>query len=184
MESTPKPPVPRASAAVPSSQAPEGIASAISPDARQAQREALLGALKELSDLQHLVEVAPREALRVAGERSLGPGCTRASLCAFMFHAAPIARRMHLGPLSDDVKLNRWCVRDIKAWYGWLDSHDPLAARMVDLRYYGGLSFKEQSIVLAHPVRAIIRDVRFAKRWLSIELKERISPTVESSPTR
>lgn len=136
----------------------------------EAQKQMHMHAAHELSRLQDLVQVAPREALRTACERVLGQSCSPNELREFLFHAAPIARRMHLGQIDGEATFGRYKVKDIRSWYWWLDSIDPLSARMVDLRYYAGMGVKESAALLDLPPSAILRDVRFAKDWLNIEL--------------
>ena len=55
---------------------------------------------------------------------------------------------------------------------------DPRAARVVELRYFGGLEVKEAAEVLDVSERTVKRDWRLARAWLTREL----DPVEESSP--
>jgi DNA-directed RNA polymerase specialized sigma24 family protein len=47
---------------------------------------------------------------------------------------------------------------------------DPLCARMIDLRYFSGLSIKEIALLLHLPAPAVLRELRFARSWLRIRI--------------
>ena len=51
---------------------------------------------------------------------------------------------------------------------------DPRRARVIELRFYGGLSVEETAEVLASP-QTVMRDWRVARAWLARELRERPS---------
>ncbi len=53
-----------------------------------------------------------------------------------------------------------------------LSSIDPRKARVVELRYFGGLSVDEAAEVLAVSVDTVMRDWRMAKLWLRRELRK------------
>ena len=72
---------------------------------------------------------------------------------------------------DDRVGNTHVSIADLKMWLGWLDTMDPLSARMIDLHYFAGLSFKETAEVLDLPPQAILRDLRFAKAWLMLRLE-------------
>lgn len=98
---------------------------------------------------------------------------TREERFLFLLFAAPIARRIAIerantGDRIGDTHIN---VADLKMWLFWLDTMDPLCARMIDLHYFAGLGFKEIAEVLELPPHAIIRDLRFAKAWLMLRLE-------------
>jgi RNA polymerase sigma-70 factor, ECF subfamily len=57
-----------------------------------------------------------------------------------------------------------------------LELEDPRKARVVELRYFGGLSMEETAALLGAPLRTVERDWQLAKKWLSDVLK--------SSPAR
>src|SRR6266404_582298 len=56
-----------------------------------------------------------------------------------------------------------------------LDAIDPLKARIVELRYFGGLTVEETSEVLKISTGAVMRDWGLARAWLGREI-----PSVES----
>jgi len=51
-----------------------------------------------------------------------------------------------------------------------LASIDPRKSRVVELRYFGGLSLEETAEVLSISVMTVRRDWRAAKAWLFLEL--------------
>jgi DNA-directed RNA polymerase specialized sigma24 family protein len=90
----------------------------------------------------------------------------------YLLFAAPLARRIaiELADGADRVGTTDVSVADLKIWLWWLDRMDPLCARMIDLHYFAGLSFKETAAALGLPLAAVIRDLRFAKAWLKVRL--------------
>lgn len=48
---------------------------------------------------------------------------------------------------------------------------DERKARMIELRYFGGLSVEETASVLEVSVQTVMRDWKFARAWLSRELR-------------
>ena len=57
-----------------------------------------------------------------------------------------------------------------------LEQHQPVAARLVVLRYFGGLTMEEAAKVVEVPVRTAHRHWAYAKAWLRTEL-ERQAPS-------
>jgi RNA polymerase sigma-70 factor (ECF subfamily) len=53
-----------------------------------------------------------------------------------------------------------------------LDERDARAARVVELRFFGGLSVAEAAAVLGAPVRSMERDWELARAWLFRELSK------------
>ena len=102
----------------------------------------------------------------------VGAGRSRGDLLRFAFFAAPIARRIALesSDVSDSIGLSDLCLADVKAWMWWIDSIDPLCARMIDLHYFARLSTRETAVALNMPPGAVIRELRFAKSWLTLKL--------------
>lgn len=90
----------------------------------------------------------------------------------FLFFAAPLVRRLVMGSvnLNEPVAATKITFADVKSWLDWLDAMDPLCARMIDLRYFAGLTVKETAKLLDLPPAAVIRELRFARAWLRIEL--------------
>lgn len=54
-----------------------------------------------------------------------------------------------------------------------LEALDPRAARIVELRYFGGLTEKEAAAVAGVSVATVKRDWDFARTWLIRELRPR-----------
>ena len=53
-----------------------------------------------------------------------------------------------------------------------LEQDDPLKARIVNLRYFTGMSMKETAAVMGLSERTLHRHWRFIKAWLKIHLGE------------
>jgi DNA-directed RNA polymerase specialized sigma24 family protein len=98
---------------------------------------------------------------------------TREERFLFLLFASPIARRIAIerANVDDRIGSTHISVADLKMWLFWLDTMDPLCARMIDLHYFAGLGFKETAAVLDLPPHSIIRDLRFAKAWLMLRLE-------------
>jgi RNA polymerase sigma factor (TIGR02999 family) len=54
-----------------------------------------------------------------------------------------------------------------------LSKADPRKAKMVELRYFGGLSVEETAAVLKVSVETVTRDWRLARGWLLLQIKGR-----------
>lgn len=113
------------------------------------------------------------DSLHQVFDEVFGTGRTREERFLFLLLAAPIARRIAIerANASDRIGNTHISVADLKMWLFWLDTMDPLCARMIDLHYFAGLSFKETAAVLDLPPQAILRDLRFAKAWLMLRLE-------------
>jgi RNA polymerase sigma factor (TIGR02999 family) len=51
-----------------------------------------------------------------------------------------------------------------------LDRHDPLKARLIEMRFFGGLTLEESAEVLGIPLNTVRRELRVAQAWLHREL--------------
>jgi RNA polymerase sigma factor (TIGR02999 family) len=63
-------------------------------------------------------------------------------------------------------------VQDLHEALGELEQRDPLKARIVELRYFAGMSMKEAANVLGLSERTLHRHWRFIKAWLKSRLVE------------
>ena len=90
----------------------------------------------------------------------------------FLFFVAPLVRRLVIGSanLNNRVRGTDVTFGDVKAWLAWLDAMDPLCARMIDLRYFAGVSVKETARLLDLRPDAVVRELRFARAWLNIKV--------------
>ena len=52
----------------------------------------------------------------------------------------------------------------------WLEKTDPQKGRLIEMRYFGGMTAEESSEVLSIPVHKVRRDLRVAQAWLRREL--------------
>lgn len=96
----------------------------------------------------------------------------------YLLFAAPLARRIaiDLADAGDRIGSTEVSVADLKVWLYWLDRMDPMCARMIDLHYFAGLSFKETAAALDLPLHSVIRALRFAKAWLQVRLTPEPAP--------
>jgi len=54
-----------------------------------------------------------------------------------------------------------------------LEKRDPLKARIIEMRYFGGMTAEESSIALSKPVHTVRRELRLAQAWLRREMEAR-----------
>ena len=54
-----------------------------------------------------------------------------------------------------------------------LEELDPRQARIVEVRYFGGLTVEETAELMGLSSKTVIRDLNMAKAWLYGELKKR-----------
>jgi hypothetical protein len=118
------------------------------------------------------------DSLRQVFVEMFGSERTRNEWFLFLLFASPIARKIAIerAASGDRIGNTHIVVADLKMWLWWLDTMDPLCARMIDLHYFAGLSFKEASELLDLPPQSIIRDLRFAKAWLMLRLESEPEP--------
>src|SRR5262249_42925699 len=79
-------------------------------------------------------------------------------------------------PLDEALLGTRACGVDVEALddaLAALDKIDPRKSRVVELRYFGGLSVEETAEVLQVSPETVSRDWRMAKTWLFRELSKR-----------
>lgn len=116
--------------------------------------------------------LAVGDCLRQVFIEMFGQGRTHREHIRFLLFAAPLARKIaiELANAGDRIGDTHISVADLKLWLWWLDATDPLCARMIDLHYFAGLSFKETAAALALPPHAVVRELRFAKAWLMVRL--------------
>lgn len=104
--------------------------------------------------------------------RHVDAPCGREDQSEYLLFVAPIARRVLLTrAFCKEASLAH--VRDlehIERWLARVASFDPLSALMIDLRYFSGLSVRQTALALGISVRAVLRDLRFAKDWLAAYL--------------
>jgi RNA polymerase sigma factor (TIGR02999 family) len=51
-----------------------------------------------------------------------------------------------------------------------LEKNDPLKARIIEMRYFGGMTAQESSAALCIPVHCVRRELRLAEAWLRKEI--------------
>lgn len=81
------------------------------------------------------------------------------------------ARHASLDAALTLVQEPDWDVLALDDALGELSQFDPASARVVELRYFGGLSLEETASVLGVSVSSITRDWAFARAWLYRRIK-------------
>lgn len=51
-----------------------------------------------------------------------------------------------------------------------LDKADPLKSRLLEMKYFGGMTAHEISVAVSHPVHIVRREIRLAQAWLRKEM--------------
>ncbi|HEY3839862.1 MAG TPA: ECF-type sigma factor [Bryobacteraceae bacterium] len=54
-----------------------------------------------------------------------------------------------------------------------LEEVDPLKARLIEMRYFGGMTAEESASAVSKPVHVVRRELRLAQAWLRRELSKR-----------
>jgi RNA polymerase sigma factor (TIGR02999 family) len=84
-------------------------------------------------------------------------------------------------PLEDDLVVSAQPQRDFVALddaLGALSAVDERKSRVVELRFFGGLTVEETADVLNVSVDTVMRDWKLARAWLLRELRGGPSPAV------
>ncbi len=112
-----------------------------------------------------------RGALEALFVTCIGGHQPRLERLRFLFFVAPLVRRLVIGSanLNQPVRGTDITFGDVRSWLDWLDAMDPLCARIIDLRYFAGVSVKETARLLDLRPRAVVRELRFARAWLHIK---------------
>ena len=100
-------------------------------------------------------------------------GADGAELAAFVLYVAPLIRNLAMQmaerqAMIQPVKLK---LIDLEQWLRRLDELDPECVRIIELRYFAGLSLREVAAVLGVPVPDILGRLRFAKAWLQARVR-------------
>ncbi len=116
----------------------------------------------------HFLAVASRAMRNVLvdhaerrGAAKRGGGARAASLHELLDEQLPAAER----PLDDLIAINDALAR--------LEAIDPRKARVVECRFFGGLSLEETAEALGSSTATVSRDWAFARAWLHNELAPR-----------
>jgi len=117
----------------------------------------------EYIDRAHFFAVAARQlrrilvdhARRIRSERR-GGGLVKVAFCDFDAASCGLDERL----LAVDESLGR------------LQTLDPRAAKVVELRYFGGLTESEAAAALDISIATLKRDWDFARTWLASELRD------------
>jgi DNA-directed RNA polymerase specialized sigma24 family protein len=113
------------------------------------------------------------KALKDLFERTYGTTRGSRERAKFLLFVAPMMRRLTIefgrkGHASGTINLN---ALELEQWLARLEGFDPECTRMIDLRYFAGLSTRETAAALGISPRVVIRDLRFAKAWLQARVR-------------
>jgi ECF sigma factor len=127
---------------------------------------------RELLQLASAGSLPAGAALKRVCRKLFGADCSAGDETRFLIFAAPIARKIAIGLANrnDRVGDSEVKIQDLVEWLGWLDRFDPMAAAMIDLHYFAGLTTKQTAAALRLAPEVVIRDLRFAKAWLQTKL--------------
>lgn len=92
----------------------------------------------------------------------------------FLFLVCPMARRVVLGlsEVSEEIGNTGVRVKDLQECMSWLDAHDPIAARMIDLRYFAGRSVKQTAAALQMTPDAVVKQLQFTRVFITVKLRQ------------
>ena len=110
----------------------------------------------------HFIAVAARQMRRILIDHARAQKALKRddTLMSISFSDEPGVRRSHLES-----------VLAVEGVLEELESHDPRAAQIVELRVFGGLTEKELAAVLGISVATVKRDWTFARAWLIRRLR-------------
>ena len=114
-------------------------------------------------DRSHFLAIAAQAMRRILVERARAVGSARRG-----------GRAEHVA-LEDEMAFATQRARHLLALDGALEAlatYDPRKARIVELKYFGGLTNEETAESLGISVETVKRDWRFARTWLLRELAQ------------
>ena len=103
------------------------------------------------------------------------PGYTE--LWTFVRYVAPLIRaiEMQVAERQAIIRPVKLRVIDLEQWLRRLDELDPECVRIIELRYFAGLSIRQVALALGASVPDVLVQLRFAKAWL--QARARWSPS-------
>jgi RNA polymerase sigma factor (TIGR02999 family) len=122
---------------------------------------------KELADRHHFVALAATVMRRILVNYSRRDGTEKRN---FGIPPEPISERLAIAsPEPDPQGIENDLVR-LDAALTRLSGIDPLEARVVELRFFGGLSIEQTAAVLGISASSVKREWAHARAWLAGEL--------------
>ncbi|MEZ4455595.1 MAG: sigma-70 family RNA polymerase sigma factor [Gemmatimonadales bacterium] len=122
----------------------------------------LIGAEVEWQDRNHFFAIAARQMRRILVDHAKSKGRIKRGgdvRHVTLESAAMVQADPSTGIVEIDEALNR------------LAEQDPRKAKVVELHFFGGLTYEETASVLGISPATVDRDLRFAKAWLYRELE-------------
>lgn len=100
--------------------------------------------------------------------------CTDAiDLPSFVRYVAPLIRKIAIQVAERQamIEVVQLKLIDLEQWLRRLDELDPDCVRIIELRYFAGLTLRQTASVLEIPVPEILGQLRFAKAWLQARVR-------------
>ena len=79
-------------------------------------------------------------------------------------------RRVRLSDVAVEVEAPDWDLLDLDEALDRLEAEDPRAAKLVKLRFFGGLTRQEAAQALGISIATADNDWAYAKGWLQVQL--------------
>lgn len=94
-------------------------------------------------------------------------------LGTFILYVAPLIRSMAMQAAERQAMVEPIKLRfvDLEQCLRRLDELDPECVRIIELRYFAGLTVRQAALVLGISVADILNRLRFAKAWLQARLR-------------
>jgi DNA-directed RNA polymerase specialized sigma24 family protein len=94
-------------------------------------------------------------------------------LPAFVRYVAPLVRRIAIQVAERQamIEVVQLKLIDLEQWLRRLDELDPDCVRIIELRYFAGLTLRQTASVLETTVPEILGQLRFAKAWLQARVR-------------
>ena len=109
---------------------------------------------------------SPRRPKRCGGSFSIEPATRSGS------SAAATAQRVDLDQIEAAARFRRRAIDRARRSAGRLAAEDPVAAELVKLRFFAGLTLREAAELIGLPQRTAEREWAYARAWLFDELSD------------
>lgn len=129
----------------------------------------LAGEALSYADRAHFLAVAAQTMRRILIDHARGKGAAKRGGAPQKVSLSAIDGVAIAGPNEDAIELERALAR--------LEQVDPRAARVVELRFFGGMEEEEVAEVLGVSTITVKRDWKSARAWLIARLRERSEST-------
>ena len=129
----------------------------------------LAGEALSYADRAHFLAVAAQTLRRILIDHARGKGAVKRGGSPQKVSLSAIDGLVFTEPNEDAIELERALTR--------LEQVDPRAARVVELRFFGGMEEQEVAEVLGVSTVTVKRDWKSARAWLIARLREGSEPS-------